>query len=169
MGRFDGVVVVADKTKSVDVGTASALVNAIDGASGDLPRALIVYGSRSAPLVDPWSEAPLMEAYLESPILGTRPEPVLGLKEAMEVSLDFGLGRPLVALIWSASVRPRIKLEPLISSMEGAGVRVELVILRPSPPKWLRLSGVDPQRPYYVRSNTNLARLASRLVEGRGA
>lgn len=165
MGRRQSVVIAADKTRSVDISVASTMINAIDSLAEGYSKALIVYGPRSMPLVDPESNVSLMEAYLSVPILGNRPEPALGLREALELASDYDLVEPLVVLLWSASVRPRIKVEPLLSSLERTGFTTKIVVLRSSPPKWIRYTGLDPESLYYVRSNTNMVKLASKLLE----
>ena len=127
---------------------------------------LILYHEWSLPLLDPTPDlsAPA-RAYEKVQPLPGRPEPVLGLREAYYTLLDYDgeLVNPRVLLLWSAVARPRIRLDVGLNLLESLGVKVSLVVMRPSLPGWARYVGV-PERYYTYRSTTSPLKLLHKVL-----
>jgi hypothetical protein len=168
------VVVVAEKSKGVNIRLAYSIIEEIEKEAriADSRLGLVVFSRRPLPLVDlAGSHASVSEAYNTCPILEGRPEPLVGLLEAYEMIEDY---RPVlpskgsIALLWSAAVRPRAPLREAVEAMENHGVSVKIILLKPSPPKWLpRLlgPGLEPDKVRFVRKTTNIQKLASAIVK----
>jgi len=158
-------ILVADKVK----GSAEhQILRIMEGFTGEkFPLAsLVVYGSRALPLVEAGTAEEARRAYYMIPRLPGRPEPVAGLREAWEIAVEYRAPgvQPIVILIWSAHVRPKVNMRIAETLYEIEGIPVATVLARPSPPGWLRYN--PPPKGEYVtfRSNMNPHRLAERLL-----
>ena len=163
-GRIHAIIV-ADKVKG---SSEEAIIRIIRGFNTPQFHAvsLVVFGSRALPLVEAGTAEEAARAYYEIPRLPGRPEPAAGLVEAWDLASEYRLPglEPVVVLVWSAHVRPRVSMRIAEILYEASGLPVATVLARPSPPGWLRYN--PPPRGEYLtyRSNMNPQRLAERLA-----
>lgn len=169
MDRGLNVVVAAEKSGSVNVEQALSLVKALAAARLGVSRAgLVVFGGgRAAPIIDltdSTGEVPV--AYLAAPLMGRSSDPTEALKESWDMlySLSDPSSPKTVLLIWSASSRPETRLDVLVESMWDEGVDTRIILVRPSPPRWLSRQRPLMERVYTVKSTTNPIKLLERAL-----
>lgn len=169
------VVVAAEKSRGVNVRLAHSIIEEIEKEArlAGSRLGLVVYSRRPLPLVDlagSSSSSGISEAYNYCPILDGRPEPLTGIMEAYEMIQDYKPTLPItstIVLLWSAAARPRVPLKEALEAMENHGIPVKIIVLKPSPPKWLpRLLGpsYEPDKLRFVRKTTNIQKLASAIL-----
>ena len=161
------LIIVADKPKGGRLEDALEVLKTLPTVGFKVSSiALILYHEWSLPLLDPTPDlsAPARVYEKVQPLPG-RPEPVLGLREAYYTLLDYQseFVNPRVLLLWSAVARPRIKLDLGFNLLETLGVKVSLVVMRPSLPGWARYVGV-PERHYTYRSTTSPLKLLHKIL-----
>jgi len=165
-GRSLHVILVADKVKGSNVEAIARIISGFNGLGYGRLYSLIVFGLRAAPIVEAaQSTTEAAQLYVELPVFPGRPEPVQGLVEAWKLARDYDLPgiEPVVILIWTAHVRPRINMKIARTLYASSGLRMATVLARPSPPGWMKYA--EPPGGYVsYRSNMNAARLAERLV-----
>ena len=160
------VILVADKVKGSNVEAIARIINGFNDLSYSRLYSLIVFGSRAAPIVEAvQSTIEAAQFYVELPIFPGRPEPVQGLVEAWRLARVYDLPgiEPVVILIWTAHVRPKINMKIVRTLYAASQLRMATVLARPSPPGWMKYT--EPPGGYInYRSNMNVARLAERLI-----
>lgn len=159
------LVFAAEKTKEVEVSKVSELLQAAREGEPGWQTALIVFGERAYPLIDPgerWGE--LSIAYALSPLLGRSPDLVEAIREIGELAATSE--EPLATIfITSLAVRPSRDAEGALGYLERAGIKYRIVLLRPSPPGWVKHFPRLSASLIAYRNNMNMEKLYKRLVE----
>ncbi|MEM1685531.1 MAG: hypothetical protein QXO93_02440 [Acidilobaceae archaeon] len=127
---------------------------------------LVVYGERAHPLVDPtldWGIIP--RAYAETPILGKSPNLLEALRETREIlDLEDSFEPRITLIIWSASVKPKHRVDLVLKSLEYMGVKYKIIALRPSLPGWIKYYPEILENTITYRSNMNIEKLYQRII-----
>lgn len=158
-----------EKTREVNLTVVNGILEAAVtlGEPRGFKAALVAYGVRALPIVEPTSNwAVIQRAYDELPLLGKSPNLAEALKETLELVRDTEppLEPAQTIVVWSAAVRPGREADLLVKALESIGVKVDIVVTRPSPPGWIKYNPVVAEKIVTVRSNTNLTRLYEKLV-----
>ncbi|MFN4045765.1 MAG: hypothetical protein ACK4H7_00295 [Acidilobaceae archaeon] len=162
------IVFATEKTREANVQVTASLLEA--AARIREPRgfkaALIVYGDRATPLVDPtvdWSLIPA--AYTEAPVIGKSPDLLGALKETLEtLMLEPGQEPKTAVITWSASVKPRYKVDLAVKSLEALGATVKILATRSSLPGWIKHHPVIAEKTLAYRANMNVEKLYEKLI-----
>ena len=164
------LVFTVEKTREVNEVVARELLEiaARERRPTGFKAALIAYGVTALPLVDPttrWEILPI--AYQETPVLGKSPNIARALREVIELVEATETPREPVQVIvvWSAAVRPGKEADIALKCLEALGVKVDIVMTRPSPPGWMKYNPAIAERITPVRANTNIEKLYERLVQ----
>lgn len=155
----------AEKTKEIDAAKVSEFLQAAGSGEPGWLTALVIFGEMACPLIDPserWSE--LSAAYEASPVLGKSPDIVEAAKEVIEL-LDLDEGPWAVIFLTSLAVRPSRDTEGVLGYLERAGVKYRTVLLRPSPPGWIKHYPRLSASIVTYRNNMNTEKLYKRLAE----
>ncbi len=162
------IVFTAEKTREANIQVTTSLLEtaARIGEPRGFKAALIVYGGGATPLVDPtedWSLIP--EAYIEAPTLGKSPELLEALRETLEILTLEPSHEPKIAIItWSASVKPRYKVDLALKSLEALGATVKIFATRPSLPGWIKHHPIIAEKTLTYRTNMNVEKLYEKLI-----
>ncbi|MDM7275391.1 MAG: hypothetical protein P3X22_004635 [Thermoprotei archaeon] len=162
------IVFTAEKTREASVQVTESLLEAAAriGEPRGFKAALIVYGDGATPLVDPTEDwSPIPKAYVEAPVLGKSPDLLEALRETLEtLMLEPGHEPKIAVITWSASVKPRYRVDLAVKSLEALGATVKILATRPSLPGWIKHHPIIAEKTLTYRANMNVEKLYEKLI-----